>query len=78
VIRRRRQQQHKQLAQAIRRDRRRLGRFVVFAEMEADLRPVSLFDGSAPRGSTPPQEAQIQAMREQSTGSLRLGIPNSN
>jgi hypothetical protein len=37
-----------QLTRRIRRDRRRLGRFVVFAEMLADLRPISLFDQAAP------------------------------
>ena len=32
----------KQVGQRMRRDRRRLGRFVAFAEMQADLRPTSL------------------------------------
>jgi hypothetical protein len=32
----------KQVSQRMRRDRRRLGRFVAFAEMQADLRPTSL------------------------------------
>jgi hypothetical protein len=40
-----RRQRHKQVT---RRDRRRLGRFVVFAEMQADLRPISLLDQTAP------------------------------
>jgi hypothetical protein len=38
----------KQVTRRIRRDRRRLGRFVVFAEMLADLRPISLVDRAAP------------------------------
>jgi hypothetical protein len=41
-------QRHKQVTRRIRRDRRRLGRFVVFAEMLADLRPISLLDQTAP------------------------------
>jgi len=53
-------QRHKQMARRIRRDRRRLGRFVVFSEMLADLRPVSLLD--------PPKKLdQTQALREQGT-----------
>jgi hypothetical protein len=48
------------MARRIRRDRRRLGRFVVFSEMLADLRPVSLLD--------PPKKLdQTQALREQGT-----------
>jgi hypothetical protein len=53
----------KQVTRRIRRDRRRLGRFVVFAEMLADLRPISLLDRAAP---TRPSD-QIGALREQGT-----------
>jgi hypothetical protein len=38
----------KQVIRRIRQDRRRLGRFVIFAEMLADLRPLSLLDQAAP------------------------------
>jgi len=41
-------QRHEQVTRRIRRDRRRLGRFVVFAEMQADLRPILLLDQTAP------------------------------
>jgi hypothetical protein len=51
----------KQVTRRIRRDRRRLGRFVVFAEMLADLRPISLLDRAAPT------RTQIGALREQGT-----------
>jgi hypothetical protein len=43
-----RAQRHKQVTRRIRRDRRRLGRFVAFAEMQTDLRPISLLDQIAP------------------------------
>jgi hypothetical protein len=36
------------MTRRIRRDQRRLGRFVVFAEMLADLRPISLLDHTVP------------------------------
>ena len=41
-----RRQQHREKQQALRiqRDRRRLGRFVAFAEIEADLTPVLLVE----------------------------------
>ena len=42
LMRSKRQQQ--QSTRRIRRDRRRLGRFVFFAEIEADLTPIALFD----------------------------------
>jgi len=41
-------ERHKQVPRRSRRDRRRLGRFVVFSEMLADLRPISLLDQAAP------------------------------
>ena len=41
-------QRQKQATRRARQDRRRLGRFVVFAEMLADLRPISLLDQAAP------------------------------
>jgi hypothetical protein len=53
----------KQVTRRIRRDRRRLGRFVVFAEILADLRPISLLDRAAP---TRPSD-QIGALRERRT-----------
>ena len=43
-----RRREQNQATRRVRRDRRRLGRFVVFAEMEADLRPISLFERRAP------------------------------
>jgi hypothetical protein len=51
---------------SIRRERRRLGRFVVFAEMQADLSPVPLVaaDENILRMR---KEAQIRALREQDT-----------
>ena len=41
----------------LRRDRRRLGRFAAFAEMEADLRPILLFEppSSKAQEAAPPQ-----------------------
>jgi hypothetical protein len=51
--------QHKQVARRIRRNRRRLGRFVVYAEMLADLRPISLLDQTAPTSK------MDQALRKQ-------------
>jgi hypothetical protein len=39
----------KRVLRRIRRERRRLGRFVVFAEMLADLRPISLLDQAQER-----------------------------
>ena len=51
----------KRATRRIRRKRRRLGRLVVFAEMLADLRPISLLDQAAPT-RTPDQ---IRALREQ-------------
>jgi len=57
-----------QSARHIRRERRRLGRFVAFAEIEADLTPISLFDRPSPPKATPlSEEAQIRALREQGT-----------
>jgi hypothetical protein len=56
-----RRHKQKQVTRRIRRDRRRLGRFVAFAEMLADLRPTSLVDQAAP--SSKPD--QIRALREQ-------------
>ena len=56
-------QPRKQATRRIRQDRRRLGRFVVFAEMLADLRPISLLDQAAP----PRKLDQIGALREQGT-----------
>ena len=53
-------------ARSIRRERRRLGRFVVFAEMRADLSPVHL--PSATANALPmSKEAQIRAPRAQDT-----------
>ena len=52
---------HNQATRRIRQDRRRLGRFVVFAEMLADLRPISLLDQAAP----PSKLDQVGALREQ-------------
>jgi hypothetical protein len=52
---------HNQATRRIRQDRRRLGRFVVFAEMLADLRPISLLDQAAP----PRKLNQVRALREQ-------------
>jgi hypothetical protein len=47
-----RSRRHRQeLTGRIRRDRRRLGRFVAFAEIEADLSPISLFDQLSPSGA---------------------------
>ena len=54
----------KQVTRRIRRDRRRLGRFVVFAEMLADLRPISLVDRAAPFE----QAGSDQGTREQGAG----------
>ena len=55
-----------QLTRHIRRERRRLGRFVAFAEIEADLTPVSLFNRPSPSEAAPSsKEAQIRALREQ-------------
>jgi len=42
-----RERLHKEVSRRIRLDRRRLGCFVVFAEMLADLRPISLFNNQA-------------------------------
>ena len=42
--RRRRHHEQQQVTRRIQRDRRRLGRFVAFAEIEADLRPILLFE----------------------------------
>ena len=54
---------HNQATRRIRQDRRRLGRFVVFAEMLADLRPISLLDQTAPARKLD----QVGALREQGT-----------
>jgi hypothetical protein len=51
----------KQVTRRIRRDRRRLGRFVVFSEMLADLRPISLLDQAAPARKLD----RVGALREQ-------------
>ena len=63
-------QRHKQVARRIRRYRRRLGRFVVFAEMLADLRPISLLDQTVPTrigvgASHAAGFEQIRELREQ-------------
>jgi hypothetical protein len=50
---------HKQVTRRIHRDRRRLGRFAAFAEMQADLRPISLL------GQTAPTRKLDSALREQ-------------
>ena len=56
MVRSRRHDQ-KQMDRRLRRDRRRLGRFAAFAEMEADLRPILLFDhpSSEAHEAAPPQ-----------------------
>jgi hypothetical protein len=54
----------KQVIRRIRQDRRRLGRFVVFAEMLADLRPISLLDQAAP----PRKLNRVGALREHGAG----------
>jgi len=46
--------QQQQSTRRIRRDSRRLGRFVFFAEIEADLTPIALFDQPSPSTSRPP------------------------
>jgi hypothetical protein len=51
----------KQVSRRIRRNRRRLGRFVVFSEMLADLRPISLLDPAA----LAKKPDQAPALREQ-------------
>ena len=43
-----RRKQQQQVTRRIRRERRWLGRFVVFAEMEADLTPILLFEPPSP------------------------------
>jgi hypothetical protein len=57
-------ERHKQVTRRLRRDRRRLGRFVVFAETQADLRPISLLDQTAPTRKLD------QALREQGAAGL--------
>ena len=65
-MRAKRHRDHGQLTRRIRRNRRRLGRFVVFAEMEADLRPVGLIDQSRAEPTLPDsKEVQIRTLREQ-------------
>jgi len=60
--------QHQQSTRRIRRERRRLGRFVAFAEIEADLTPVSLFNRPSPsKAARSSKEAQIRALCEQGT-----------
>jgi len=55
MVRRRRHDQ-KQVDRRLRRERRRLGRFAAFAEMEADLRPILLFEpDSNAHEAAPPQ-----------------------
>jgi hypothetical protein len=56
-----RAKRHNQATRRIRQDRRRLGRFVVFAEMLADLRPISLLDQAAPARKLD----KIRVLREQ-------------
>jgi hypothetical protein len=59
--------QQQQSTRRIRRERRRLGRFVVFAEMQADLSTLHLPAGNA-NALTMSKEAEIRALREQDTG----------
>jgi len=58
-----RRHKQKQVTRRLR-ARRRLGRFVAFAEMLADLRPTSLFDQAAPFE----QAGSDQGTREQGAG----------
>jgi hypothetical protein len=46
--------------QRVRRERRRLGRFVAFSEMEADLTPIRLIEPSAPPLEPRPSEPSQQ------------------
>jgi hypothetical protein len=59
-----RRQQHRKKQQALhtQRERRRLGRFVAFAEIEADLSPISIF------GRPPSAEPRRSPPREMSHG----------
>jgi hypothetical protein len=56
---------HRQeLTRRVRRDRRRLGRFVAFAELEANLSPITLFDQPSPSGAGGGSEAPLSAPAE--------------
>jgi len=56
--------QQQQSTRRIRRERRRLGRFVFFSEIEADLTPVLLIDQSSPTSRPPPHQTQPGGLRE--------------
>jgi hypothetical protein len=57
--------QQQQSTRRIRRERRRLGRFVFFSEIEADLTPVLLFDQPSPSTSPPPpHQTQPSGLRD--------------
>jgi hypothetical protein len=84
---RRRRHEQKQVHRRLRRERRRLGRFAAFAEMEADLRPILLFDqpsSKAHEGAPPQVSASGSAAEEvrrarslQHAGSISRHAPST-